>query len=126
MFVFVVLAVEIGGSRASSVARGGALLCAGLAGVELTRHCVLRVLCSAAVLLLGGGVTTGTTLGASLETGETPVLSSSSHSVWYLLTPTATGPYRISTANSNFDTAIALYSDPSGTLASLTWVRGPP
>jgi len=76
---------------------------------------------SNAVSLSNLSTVTGTTLNATLESGEPVHVSSfrgGAHSIWYKWTAPSTGELSLSTQGSDFDTLLAVYS--GSTLNSLT------
>ncbi len=65
---------------------------------------------SAIALTSSSGTTTGSNASATKETGEpSHAGNSGGASVWWKITPTATGQVTVSTAGSNFDTLLAVY-----------------
>ena len=67
-------------------------------------------------------VVTGTTVGATHETGETTPGSGTQHSVWYSWSPSVSGSYLVSLAGSSFDTVLAVYSDTNGIVSGTALV----
>lgn len=65
---------------------------------------------NAAVLSGAAGVTNGTNVGATNETGEPPHANTGSLSVWYSWTPLQAGQATFDTSGSNFDTVIGIYT----------------
>ena len=76
-----------------------------------------------AFTLATGTQASGTTVGATLQAGEAAAAYGSAHSVWYFWTPATTGTFLITTNGSSYDTAIGIYTNPSGTLAAAVQVR---
>ncbi|HWH08641.1 MAG TPA: S8 family serine peptidase [Candidatus Thermoplasmatota archaeon] len=68
----------------------------------------------------GGGSTSQSTTGATLETGEPRPCASIGGTVWFTWTPTASGTATIDTMGSGYDTALAVYTGSS--LGGLTTV----
>ena len=65
----------------------------------------------------------GSTVGATHESGELSPGYNGQHSVWYSWSPGATGTYYVSTAGSNFDTMLGFYSNTNGLLSGAVQVR---
>ncbi len=84
-------------------------------------------LCSRYVITAGVSVT-GSTVGATHETGEINMSGKgSTASIWYYFTAAASTVYTVSSASSSFDTVMGVFSfqqSSSVTVASLTVVRG--
>ena len=68
------------------------------------------------------GSVIGTTVGATVETGEPKhsLVLANSGSIWYSYAPEVDGKLTLSTAGSDFDTVIAVYT--GGSVATLDWV----
>ncbi len=76
---------------------------------------------SAIALTSSSGTTTGSNASATKETGEpSHAGNSGGASVWWKITPTATGQVTVTTAGSNFDTLLAVYT--GSAIGSLTSV----
>jgi subtilisin-like proprotein convertase family protein len=74
------------------------------------------------IIVGSAGDTNGTNVGATKETGEWDhVFNSGGRSVWYRWQPTASGSVTLTTASSNFDTLLAVYTGSS--VNSVTKVR---
>lgn len=79
------------------------------------------LLANAAAIPLGS-VVTGTTIGASVESGEPLAGYGATASIWYTWVSGSPATVTVSTAGSNFDTLLAVYTDSSSTLSGLTRV----
>ncbi len=67
------------------------------------------------------GTVIGTTVGATIEPGEPEhAFNANSASIWYSYTPDVDGQLTLSTAGSDFDTKVAVYT--GSTLTTLDWV----
>jgi hypothetical protein len=57
------------------------------------------------------GTVAGTTVGATKQSGEpTPAGKTGGHSIWYSITPSASGQLRVQTCGSSFDTIVGVYT----------------
>ena len=65
---------------------------------------------SAAATLSGLGGVTGTTVGATVESGESTHGPGSAHSIWYRWTAPASGTLTLNTQGSDYDTLLAAYT----------------
>ena len=61
---------------------------------------------------------TGSSLGATHESGELSPGYNGQHSVWYSWSPATTGTFVVSTAGSGFDTMLGFYSNTNGLLST--------
>ena len=67
----------------------------------------------------------GSTLAAGREAGEYDGVpgTSGTHSIWYQWTASTAGSFSVTTADSNFDTVLAVYRKVDSTLAHAVLVR---
>ena len=64
----------------------------------------------------------GTTVGATHETGETTPFVNTAHSVWYSWSPSVSGSYLVSLAGSSFDTVLAVYTNTNSSVSGTVLV----
>ena len=70
-----------------------------------------RVCCCSAIALTTGVPVTGTNMGATYQSGEQAAVANSggSSTIWYTWTPASSASFTVTTANSAFDTTLAVY-----------------
>ena len=67
---------------------------------------------------------TGSTVGATHESGELSPGYNGQHSIWYAWSPATNGTFVVSTAGSGYDTMLGFYTNITGLLSAAVQVRG--